>query len=229
MIELKNVCKEFTDGGETFIALEETNLQINENEFTAVIGPSGSGKSTFLTIVGALQQPTEGTLSINDEDVYKMSENKRSDLRFKDIGFVLQGSNLIPFLTIREQYRLKLQKEKKDEAKQRIDEVLELLSIKHIGDKYPEDVSGGERARAAIGLAILLKPRLLLADEPTASLDTEKAVQIVEVLQSISREQDTSVVMVTHDERMLEYCDRVIQILDGDVSEVTEEKLKNKK
>lgn len=228
MIELKNVCKEFTDGEETVVALKETNLQIKENEFTAVIGPSGSGKSTFLTIVGALQQPTEGSLSINGEDVYEMSENERSDLRFKGIGFVLQGSNLIPFLTVREQYQLKMQKQNKDEVKERIDHVLDLLSITHIGDKYPEDISGGERARAAIGLAILLKPKLLLADEPTASLDTEKAVKIVEVLQSISREEGTSVVMVTHDERMLDYCDRVIQILDGEVSEVTEEKLESK-
>lgn len=151
MIELKNVCKEFTDGEETVVALKETNLQIKENEFTAVIGPSGSGKSTFLTIVGALQQPAEGSLSINGEDVYEMSENERSDLRFKGIGFVLQGSNLIPFLTVREQYQLKMQKQNKDEVKERIDHVLDLLSITHIGDKYPEDISGGERARAAIG------------------------------------------------------------------------------
>lgn len=220
MIELKNISKEYSDGDETFLALKETNLEIGKNEFTAIVGPSGSGKSTFLTITGALQQPTEGCLKFKDQDVYKMSEDERSDLRFNDIGFILQGSNLIPFLTIKEQYQLKMQKQSKKEIEKRIGEVLKLLSIEHIADKYPEDISGGERQRAAIGLAILLRPRLVLADEPTASLDTSRAVQIVELLQSISREEGTSVVMVTHDDRMLKYCDRVIEIVDGNVKEI---------
>lgn len=220
MIEINNVSKEFIDGDEKFLALKETTIKIKDKEFVAVIGPSGSGKSTFLTIVGALQQPTHGNLIINQHDVYDLSENERSDLRFNDIGFILQGSNLIPFLTIREQYHLKLKKYKKKERNKRIDEVLNLLSISKLADKYPEDISGGERQRAAIGLAILLKPRLVLADEPTASLDTDKAIQIVELLQTISEKDKTSVVMVTHDERMVEYCNRVIQIIDGDVNEI---------
>ncbi len=227
MIEIKNVNKEFEDGGEKFLALKDTNVTIKEQEFTAVIGPSGSGKSTFLTILGALQQPTKGHLVINERDVYKLSENERSDLRFKDIGFILQGSNLVPFLTLHEQYSLKLKNMKKQERNQRIDEVLEMLSIKKLAQKYPEDISGGERQRAAIGLAILLKPRLILADEPTASLDTEKAIQIVELLKDISKREETSVVMVTHDQRMLDYCDRVIEILDGNVNELDKNKAKN--
>lgn len=227
MIEIKNVNKEFEDGGEKFLALKDTNVTIREQEFTAVIGPSGSGKSTFLTILGALQQPTKGHLVINERDVYKLSENERSDLRFKDIGFILQGSNLVPFLTLHEQYSLKLKNMKKQERNQRIDEVLEMLSIKKLAQKYPEDISGGERQRAAIGLAILLKPRLILADEPTASLDTEKAIQIVELLKDISKREETSVVMVTHDQRMLDYCDRVIEILDGNVNELDKNKAKN--
>lgn len=219
MIELKNVMKEFNDGGETFVALKNTSLEIGQNEFVAVVGPSGSGKSTFLTIMGALQKPTEGTLLFRDRDVYEMSDDERSDLRFDSIGFILQGSNLIPFLTIKEQYQLKLKEQPKEESEKRIREVLKLLSIENTADKYPDNISGGERQRAAIGLAILLKPRLVLADEPTASLDTKRAVKIVEVLREISREDGTSVVMVTHDERMLKYCDRVIEIVDGDVRE----------
>lgn len=223
MIKLENVSKEFEDGDTTILALKETSLEIGENEFTAIVGPSGSGKSTLLTIMGALQQPTEGYLNFLDKDVYQMTEDERSDLRFHDIGFVLQSSNLIPFLTIRDQYLLKMKGKDRDKAESRIEEVLDLLSISHIADKYPEDVSGGERQRAAIGLAILLKPRLVLADEPTASLDTEKAIQTVELLKSITEEEDSSVVMVTHDERMLKYCDRVIRIVDGKVKEVTDE------
>lgn len=220
MIELKNVMKEFQDGDETFVALKDTNIEVGKNEFIAVVGPSGSGKSTFLTIIGALQKPTEGTLLIRNKDVYKLSENERSDLRFKDIGFILQGSNLVPFLTIYEQYKFRLKSSKyNQDINERINEVLESLSIEKIKDKYPDEISGGQRQRAAIGLAILLKPRMILADEPTASLDTEKAVQIVELLKTISQRDETSVIMVTHDERMLEYVDRVIEIVDGEVTE----------
>lgn len=221
MIKLKEISKEFQDGSETYLALDNTNLEINKNEFMAIIGPSGSGKSTLLTIMGALQKPTEGSITFDDEDIYEYSEKERSKLRFKDIGFVLQGSNLIPFLTVYQQYKFKLMKSKQDFDDKRIDEVLEMLSIDDIKDKYPDEISGGQRQRAAIGLAILLKPKLILADEPTASLDTEKAIQIVEILRDISKEQDSAVIMVTHDERMLEYCDRVIEIVDGNVNEKT--------
>lgn len=253
MIELREVSKEFQDGSETYLALDNTNLEIHAKEFVAVIGPSGSGKSTLLTIMGALQKPTQGSITFDDEDIYELSEEERSKLRFRDIGFILQGSNLVPFLTIYEQYKFKLMKSeqgsaepkkdepksdepKKDEAKtdeaktdeSRIEEVLEMLSITDVKDKYPDEISGGERQRAAIGLAILLKPKLILADEPTASLDTEKAVQIVEILKDISKQEDSAVIMVTHDERMLEYCDRVINIVDGDVEEIDHNQVKNK-
>lgn len=220
MIKLKEISKEFQDGSETYLALDNTNLEIHEHEFMAIIGPSGSGKSTLLTIMGALQQPSEGTITFDEEDLYELSEKERSKRRFKDIGFVLQGSNLIPFLTIHQQYTFKLMKSKQNIDRRRIDEVLEMLSIDDIKDKYPDEISGGQRQRAAIGLAILLKPKLILADEPTASLDTKKAVQIVEILREISKEQESAVIMVTHDERMLEYCDRVIEIVDGEVKEI---------
>ncbi|NLC42227.1 MAG: ABC transporter ATP-binding protein [Erysipelothrix sp.] len=218
MIQLNNITKDFFDGNTDVNVLQSTTVTINDSEFTAIIGPSGSGKSTLLTIIGALQKPTEGTLEINGIDSYSLSENQRSDLRFKKIGFVLQGSNLVPYLTIREQFELKL-KIAKVSNKQKIDEMLERLSITKIQDKYPDDVSGGERQRAAIGLALILEPTILLADEPTASLDTEKAYQVVEILKNISRDLGTAVVMVTHDQRMLPYCDRVLQMQDGVLSE----------
>ncbi len=218
MIELKNISKRFNDGSEDVEVLKNTNLEISSTKFTAIVGPSGSGKSTLLTIIGALQSPSEGEVIINGTNINKLSDKEKTKLRFDDIGFVLQGSNLIPYLSILEQYELKLKKAKTKIDKERINEVLKNLSIYKVRNKYPDEVSGGERQRAAIGLALLLKPKLILADEPTASLDTDKAIQVVETLQKISRSENTSVIMVTHDTRLLDYCDHIIEIVDGNVS-----------
>lgn len=220
MIEIKNISKDFIDGNKTNTVLKSTNVTIKKGEFVAIVGPSGSGKSTLLTIIGALQKPTQGDLYINNNNVYDLSENGRSDLRFNTIGFVLQGSNLVPYLTVREQFELKLSQSKMKNKNNRIAEMLDKLSIGHIENKYPEEISGGERQRAAIGLALILNPPILLTDEPTASLDTDKAFQVVELLKEISDERETSVIMVTHDKRMLSFCDRVLEMNDGVINEV---------
>ncbi len=220
MIEIKNISKDFIDGNKTNTVLKSTNVTIEKGEFVAIVGPSGSGKSTLLTIIGALQKPTQGDLYINNNNVYDLSENVRSDLRFNTIGFVLQGSNLVPYLTVREQFQLKLSQSKMKNKNNRIAEMLDKLSIGHIENKYPEEISGGERQRAAIGLALILNPPILLTDEPTASLDTDKAFQVIELLKEISDERETSVIMVTHDERMLSFCDRVLEMNDGVINEV---------
>lgn len=220
MIEIKNISKDFIDGNKTNTVLKSTNVTIEKGEFVAIVGPSGSGKSTLLTIIGALQKPTQGDLYINNNNVYDLSENGRSDLRFNTIGFVLQGSNLVPYLTVREQFELKLSQSKMKNKNNRIAEMLDKLSIGHIENKYPEEISGGERQRAAIGLALILNPPILLTDEPTASLDTDKAFQVVELLKEISDERETSVIMVTHDKRMLSFCDRVLEMNDGVINEV---------
>lgn len=220
MIEIKNISKDFIDGNKTNTVLKSTNVTIEKGEFVAIVGPSGSGKSTLLTIIGALQKPTQGDLYINNDNVYDLSENVRSDLRFNTIGFVLQGSNLVPYLTVREQFQLKLSQSKMKNKNNRIAEMLDKLSIGHIENKYPEEISGGERQRAAIGLALILNPPILLTDEPTASLDTDKAFQVIELLKEISDERETSVIMVTHDKRMLSFCDRVLEMNDGVINEV---------
>lgn len=220
MIEIKNISKDFIDGNKTNTVLKSTNVTIEKGEFVAIVGPSGSGKSTLLTIIGALQKPTQGDLYINNDNVYDLSENVRSDLRFNTIGFVLQGSNLVPYLTVREQFQLKLSQSKMKNKNNRIAEMLDKLSIGHIENKYPEEMSGGERQRAAIGLALILNPPILLTDEPTASLDTDKAFQVIELLKEISDERETSVIMVTHDKRMLSFCDRVLEMNDGVINEV---------
>lgn len=220
MIKIENITKVFDDGKNNKVAVDDISLSIDTGTFAAIVGPSGSGKSTLLTIMGALQKPTSGSIELESVNIYEISEKKRSTLRFKDMGFVLQGSNLIPFLTIEDQFKLKLSKNKsKDTTSYR--ELLKKLQIYPLKDKYPDEISGGERQRAAIALSLLLNPKVVLADEPTASLDTEKAFEVVKLLKDITETMNTTVVMVTHDTRMLDYCDRVFEIIDGKMTEIS--------
>lgn len=219
IIELSDVEKQFKMGSEMVTVLKKTNLVINQGEFDAIVGPSGSGKSTLLTIIGALQKPTEGIVKINDRDIATLKAKKLSELRFSDIGFVLQASNLVPYLTVKEQFELKYKVKKIKRDKKRIQKMLDDLSITHLASKYPEDISGGERQRVAIGLALLMEPKLILADEPTASLDTEKAYEVIDIFKTITDETNTTVIMVTHDLRMLKECDRVLEMKDGVLTE----------
>ncbi|MBO0462680.1 MULTISPECIES: ABC transporter ATP-binding protein [Enterococcus] len=213
-IEFIDVEKSFKDGDQTIQALKKTNMSVDKGEFVAIIGPSGSGKSTFLTIAGGLQTPNKGIVKINGEDFSEQPEKKRVKLRFKEIGFILQASNLVPFLTVKKQLMLvdKIKHEnRQDEAKQ----LFEQLGVDKLLNKYPEDLSGGERQRVAIARALYNDPSIILADEPTASLDSEKAVEVVEILAKESKEKNKAIIMVTHDTRLIDRCDKVFMIEDG--------------
>lgn len=218
MIKLKEITKDFYDGDTRVNVLKSTDLSIEPQEFVAIVGPSGSGKSTLLTIIGALQNPTSGSVKIDGEDISDLDAKDAADLRFRSIGFILQGSNLVPFLTVYEQFQMKMKQTTIKDYDKTIDDMLEVLGIDDLRHKYPDEISGGERQRVAVGLALILKPQIILADEPTASLDSEKAYQVVEMLSSISKKQEASVIMVTHDKRMLSYCDRVFTMDDGVLS-----------
>lgn len=213
-IELIKIKKYFQDGPEQIEALKETNLTINKGEFVAVIGPSGSGKSTFLTIIGGLQSPSQGEVRLNGQSFSQKKEKERAKMRFDQIGFILQASNLVPFLKIKDQLRLV---DKVDKKKQResIDSLFTQLGITDIADKYPEEISGGQRQRVAIARALYNDPTIILADEPTASLDTEKAMEVVKILADEAKEKNKAVLMVTHDRRLVAYCDRLLVMEDG--------------
>ena len=219
ILKMENVKKSFGSGHNEIQALKGIDLAVNQGEFVSIIGPSGSGKSTFLTIAGGLQSPTSGNISINGLDFTPLSEKKRSKLRFKEIGFILQSSNLIPYLTIEEQFLLidKINHEKLT-SKKGI-ELLKSLDILDLKDKHPSDLSGGERQRAAIARALFNEPNLILADEPTASLDTEHAYQVVELLRQEAHLKNKATIMVTHDLRLVDYCDKVYLMEDGRLSE----------
>ena len=216
VLEFINVTKSYQDGNKEIEALKETNFKIEEGQFIAIIGPSGSGKSTFLTLAGGLQTPSKGQIIINGKDYTNLSEKERSKLRFNDIGFVLQASNLVPFLTAKQQLELvdRINK-KKRQTLQDQKSLFKELGIDHLENKLPKDLSGGERQRLAIARALYNNPAIILADEPTASLDSDRAFEVVDLLLKECKEKNKSIIMVTHDNRMIEKCDHVYRMKDG--------------
>ena len=216
VLEFKNVTKSYQDGNKEIEALKETNFKIEAGQFIAIIGPSGSGKSTFLTLAGGLQTPSKGQIIINGKDYTNLSEKERSKLRFNDIGFVLQASNLVPFLTVKQQLELvdRINKQKRQKLQDQ-KSLFKELGIDHLENKLPKDLSGGERQRLAIARALYNNPAIILADEPTASLDSDRAFEVVDLLSKECKEKNKSIIMVTHDNRMIEKCDHVYRMKDG--------------
>ena len=216
VLEFRNVTKSYQDGNKEIEALKETNIKIEEGQFIAIIGPSGSGKSTFLTLAGGLQTPSKGQIIINGKDYTNLSEKERAKLRFNDIGFVLQASNLVPFLTAKQQLELvdRINKKRKQTLQDK-KSLFKELGIDHLENKLPKDLSGGERQRLAIARALYNNPAIILADEPTASLDSDRAFEVVDLLSKECKEKNKSIIMVTHDNRMIEKCDHVYRMKDG--------------
>ena len=216
VLEFKNVTRSYQDGNKEIEALKETNFKIEAGQYIAIIGPSGSGKSTFLTLAGGLQTPSKGQIIINGKDYTNLSEKERAKLRFNDIGFVLQASNLVPFLTAKQQLELvdRINKQKRQTLQDQ-KSLFKELGIDHLENKLPKDLSGGERQRLAIARALYNNPAIILADEPTASLDSDRAFEVVDLLLKECKEKNKSIIMVTHDNRMIEKCDHVYRMKDG--------------
>ena len=218
MILLKNLSRQFfTDEVET-TALQDINLEINKGEFVAIMGPSGCGKSTLLSILGMLDSPTEGQYFFNNVDVSQFSESKLSELRKSSIGFVFQSFNLIDELTVYENVALPLQylNVGKKERHQKAMEVLKRLGIDHRASHLPQQLSGGQQQRVAVARALVINPKLILADEPTGNLDSKNGEEVMAMLRELNA-QGTTVIMVTHSEKEGSYADRLIRLLDGQV------------
>lgn len=216
VLMMEKIVKKFGQGHTEVTALKKVDFNVVQGEFVSVIGPSGSGKSTFLTIAGGLQTPTEGKITINGADFSQMNEKQRSKARFKEIGFILQSSNLIPFLKVKEQFQL-VEKIEKEKNAAKIEELLKSLDIWELREQYPKALSGGERQRVAIARSLFNDPQLILADEPTASLDSDHAYDVVKLLAKEAHERNKAIVMVTHDERMTQWSDNVYQMKDGEL------------
>ena len=219
LIEMNQVTKTYGEGKMKVVALHETNFQLNAGEFVAIVGPSGSGKTTFLTTLGQLQEASSGKILVKGKETGSLTEKEKTDLRFREFGFILQASNLIPFLTVKEQLDLIDRLDKGKNSKSDRKELFELLDLEKVKDHYPKALSGGERQRAAIARALYNNPSIVLADEPTASLDTQRAYQVTEMLAAIAHEQGRGVIMITHDIRLLDKVDRIYVMNDGHLVE----------
>lgn len=221
LIEMIQVTKTYGEGNMKVTALHETDFQLNAGEFVAIVGPSGSGKTTFLTTLGQLQEASSGKILVKGKETGNLTEKEKTDLRFREFGFILQASNLIPFLTVKEQLDLIDRLDKGKNSKSDRKELFDLLDLEKVQNHYPKALSGGERQRAAIARALYNNPSIVLADEPTASLDTERAYQVTEMLAAIAHKQGRGVVMITHDTRLLDKVDRIYVMNDGHLVEET--------
>jgi len=218
-IEGKKLVKTYGEGRAKVEALKGIDLAVSKGELLAIMGPSGSGKTTLLMILGLVTVPTEGELILDGDNIYSGSDRDFQRLRREKIGFIFQFSNLIPFLTAEENITLPMDLVgvTGQQAHSRAAELLEYLEVTDRAHELPERLSGGERQRVAIARALANRPAMILADEPTASLDTDRGLSVMRFLRKLSTEQGTAVLVVTHDERMIGEVDRVLQLVDGRV------------
>ena len=210
-----SVTKIFGEGSSKYVALENINFEAESGQLILVVGPSGSGKTTFLTIAGGLQTPTEGDVKINDSTIKSLSEKQQTKLRLEKIGFVLQSYNLVPFLTVEEQFKFVDKLKKQNLTEQRMHELLSDLGLLELLKKYPNQLSGGQKQRVAIARALYTDPDYILADEPTAALDTDRSMKVIELLRDLAHKRNKIIIVVTHDLRLKDMADKVYQIIDG--------------
>ena len=216
VIEFKNVNKYFGRGSAKVHALKDINFSADKGEFVLILGPSGSGKSTFLTIAGNILSPSSGSVLINGKEIATYSNKEREQLRLEQIGFVLQAHNLVPYLTLKEQFELVDRVKKTGNLSSAdLERLLAHLEIAELKDKYPNELSGGQSQRAAIARALYTDPEIILADEPTAALDSQRVKKVGTILQVLAKQQNKAVITVTHDLRLIEQADKIYELTDG--------------
>lgn len=221
-LETRSVIKTYQSDSGTIQAVDDVSLQVQAGEFVALVGPSGSGKTTMLSILAALLQPTSGQILLDGQDLSQISDVDRVSMRREKIGFTFQANNLVPYLSAIENVELMLRLNKRLDkvGKLRARELLARLGLADRMHNLPGQMSGGQQQRVAIARALIHNPSLVLADEPTASLDTERAYQVVETFAALIHEQNRAGIMVTHDLRMCEFVDRVLMMRDGKLVQV---------
>lgn len=218
VIELKNINKYFGKGTAQVHVLRDLNFTAEKGKLILILGPSGSGKSTFLTIAGGLQSADSGQVMINDKDISAFSAKERDNLRLNQIGFILQAYNLVPYLTVAEQFTL-VDKIKKvnNLSKEALNQLLIKLGIDNLINKYPDQLSGGQKQRVAIARALYTNPEIILADEPTAALDSVKVKEVGNLLANLAHDQNKAILVVTHDVRLEKFADEIYQLDDGNL------------
>lgn len=218
-LALEHVTKQFGQKNNLVTALEDVSLAFKAGEVSLIIGPSGSGKSTLLTILGGLQTPTDGSVRLNGHDISDLSTKEAEKIRLEQIGFVLQAYNLVPYLTVADQFNLVDQvKPNNNLSQDAFDKIIETLGIQKLLNKYPGELSGGQQQRVAIARALYTDPAIILADEPTAALDTARVKEVGQLFANIAHDEEKAVVIVTHDDRLREFSDNIYKIVDGKLS-----------
>jgi putative ABC transport system ATP-binding protein len=218
-LRLRGVRKVYPMADEEVVALDHADLVVTTDEIVALVGPSGSGKTTLCSIAGGLLTPTDGEVVVGGEDISGYSPKQLTRFRQNTVGFVFQSVNLVPFLTARENLLVvdELGRRTGSTARKRADQLLDELGLTDRGKNLPAQLSGGQRQRVAIGRALMNDPELVLFDEPTSALDTHLGEQVMELIRREMKDRGTAAVVVTHDERMTHYCDRVVHIVDGTI------------
>lgn len=219
VIETKNLCKTY-EGAVPVHAVNNVDLIIEDNEFTAVVGPSGSGKTTLLNIIGGLDRPTSGTVKVNGYELNGLSDNELINFRLKHIGFVFQSFNLIPVLTAKEnaEFIMLLQNIPKNVRDARVDALLNEVGLADKMNSRPSQLSGGQQQRVAVARALASKPDFVLADEPTANLDSKSASTLLDIMGQLNKEEGITFIFSTHDQRVIDRAKRVITLVDGKIA-----------
>lgn len=217
LLKLQGVSRRFTQGETSIWALKDVDLEIKAGEFAALVGPSGSGKTTLLNLIGGLDQPTSGSIAINGTNIDVLGEKALSDFRLQELGFVFQAYNLVPVLSALENVELvmALQGVDKKERRARAEHYLTLVGLEKLLHRRPKALSGGQQQRVAVARALAAKPSLVLADEPTANLDSTNAIALLNIMLNLSEKEDTTFIFSTHDVRVMERAKRIITLEDG--------------
>lgn len=221
IVSLRNVSRTFHQGQETIHAVDNVSLDIHSGDFAVVCGPSGSGKTTMLNMIGALDDPTEGTVHIGHRNLSDMSHSEKSKFRRDRLGFVFQAYNLIPVLTAYEnaEFILTLQGIPRPKRKEKVLALLDRVGLKGLENRFPDEMSGGQQQRIAIVRAIVTEPAIVLADEPTANLDSQTAARILDLMETLNREQGATFLFSTHDKKVIDRAQRIIRMRDGRIED----------
>ena len=215
LLEVNNICKTYGSGETAVHALKKVSFSVPKGEYVAIVGESGSGKSTLLNMIGALDTPTSGKVVIGGKEIFSMNDNRLTVFRRRNIGFIFQAFNLIPELTVEQNIIFPVLLDYQKPDRKYLEELLTVLNLKERRNHLPSQLSGGQEQRVAIGRALITRPSLILADEPTGNLDTQNSSEVIALLKEASRKYEQTIIMITHNRSIAQSADRILQVSDG--------------
>ena len=215
LLEVDNICKTYGTGETAVHALKKVSFSVPKGEYVAIVGESGSGKGTLLNMIGALDTPTSGKVKIGGKDIFSMNDSKLTVFRRRNIGFIFQAFNLVPELTVEQNIIFPVLLDYQKPDKKYLEELLTVLNLKERRNHLPSQLSGGQQQRVAIGRALITRPSLILADEPTGNLDTQNSSEVISLLKEASRKYEQTIIMITHNRSIAQSADRILQVSDG--------------